>query len=108
MRIMLLVFLVVFSFDAIAENKSISGKIGLVRGVTTAHPDGDGRGGTLFKIRDATLDASCSWLWVRPEDKAILSLLLSAKAMQTSITAHYMTDVTLYNGIACEMRNFDI
>ncbi len=101
--------LLILSNEAVAATSSDSGQVGLIRSVTESHYIVEARGNTLFRLDGVTLTSPCSWLMLKPEDKPSLSILLSAKAMKSNVTAFYKSDIPVsWNSTVCAVENLDI
>jgi len=89
MKYKLFTFAAFISMSSIcyAENPVV-GAISIISALPTSSSH-LGAGYTEFRLAEVSLDTPCTWLHIKPEDKSILSILLTAQAQQKEITAYY-------------------
>ena len=84
-NIIIFVFLI---FSSVVFAEEVTGKIEITY-TSTLLASPDARGYTELKIAEQTLAYPCGWLFIHPDDKNTLSVLLSAQSREKIITIHY-------------------
>ena len=71
----------------------IEGLISLLHSPTSSNPNKEAAKGYVeFGIKGGELASPCTWLYIKPEDKNALTMLLAAQAQQRVVRVSYLTD----------------
>jgi hypothetical protein len=82
-------FLLLLSFNVSAENP-ITGKISILHTNSVSNSNTLARGYSELQLLNKSFDAPCGWLFIKPEDNNVLSLLLSAQAQNREVKIYYI------------------
>jgi len=87
--------------------KKVLGKVGKIKTRTELHTNTSVRGFVSFQI-GSELFGPCTWIYFPESSQAALSLLLAAKAKNSTVEAAYYSDViSPFSGEHCALATID-
>ena len=91
-KVILFSFLL-FSLNVLAENP-ITGKIKILHTNSVSNANPLARGYSELQLLNKSFDDPCAWLFIKPEDQNVLSLLLSAQAQNREVKIYYSPSIS--------------
>jgi len=85
--------LLLLSLNVLAENP-ITGKIKILHTNSVSSTNALARGYSELQLLNKSFDAPCGWLFIKPEDRNVLSLLLSAQAQNREVKVYYSPSIS--------------
>ncbi len=94
------VLILALAISNFASALTVTGKVSAFRTFPKAQSVAAARNHVVFSL-DTALSSGCTLLYVAPEDKTSIAVLLAAKFSNTDVTVTYNTESSPWHGPTC-------